>query len=57
LYKIAKRFYNLIAYRFFAILIDLEKNKIYPKEMILEIKVLYLQRKCLCLFRNSEKLF
>jgi len=34
-------FYNLIPYRFFAILIGLEKNEINPKEMIVKIKGLF----------------
>jgi len=37
----AEGFYNLIPYRFFAILIGLEKNEINPKEMIVKIKGLF----------------
>jgi len=37
----AEGFYSLIPYRFFAILIGLEKNEINPKEMIVKIKGLF----------------
>jgi len=34
-------FYDLIPYRFFAILAGLEKNEIHPKEMISKTKGLF----------------
>jgi len=36
-----EEFYNLIPYRFFAILTGLEKNEINPKEMIFKIRGLF----------------